>query len=79
MNTNSPSDIEQKVLNIFSIVLDKPVQLSDNFYSLGGDSIELSDIGLRLNKMFNLNFTRKELLNMSGNIGEYCEKIQNII
>ena len=74
MNITSSSEVEQKVLSIFSIVLDKPVQLSDNFYSLGGDSIEMSDIILRLNKMFNLNFTQKELLNMSGNIREYCEK-----
>ncbi len=74
MNTTSPSEVEQKVLNIFSIVLDKPVQLSDNFYSLGGDSIEMGDIILRLNKMFNANFKLKELLNMSGNIGDYCEK-----
>ena len=75
--TDSSTD-KHKILQIFSSILNRPVYEENNFFDLGGDSLEMSDIVYHINETYKTEFKAKEFL-VVGEIKDMIDIILNYI
>ena len=69
---------KHKILQIFSSILNRPVYEENNFFDLGGDSLEMSDIVYHINETYKTEFKAKEFL-VVGEIKDMIDIILNYI
>ena len=71
--------IEESILCIFGSILNREVSKDSNFFSLGGDSLEMSDIVYHINQKYHIEIRSKDLLALGGDLETIIEEIQKHI
>ena len=69
---------EDTILHIFKEMVTPKIKLSDNFYEMGGDSINAIQIISRINEVFQINLVMSDLLE-NPVIGDFIEVVQRSI
>ena len=68
--------VEENILCIFGSILNREVSKDSNFFSLGGDSLEMSDIVYHINQKYHTEIRAKDLLSLGGDLQIIIEEIQ---
>ena len=78
---NNTSEIEEIVIKVFGEVLSLPVKeidIENNFFLLGGDSLLGTQIVSKINDIFHIEDGLTKLFE-AKNVGEYCQHIATLV
>ncbi len=68
---------ENIVLDIFCNAMNTSISIKDNFFDLGGDSVEMTDIISKINNRLGLHYKLSYFLSLNGSIEEIIDVIKS--